>query len=47
MNNPIVQELIKKELDTLEWNIEYHQNKLSEALARRDMLLEASNPIEG
>ena len=42
MPEPIVQELIDKELDNLNWSIQYHENKLEEAIARRDELIAAS-----
>lgn len=42
MNNPIVQELIDKELDNLNWSIQYYENKLAEAKIKRAELIAAS-----
>lgn len=42
MPEPIVQELIDKELDNLNWSIKYHEEKLAEAIARRNELIAAS-----
>jgi len=42
MDSPIVQELIDKELDNLNWSIKYYEDKLAEAMARRAELIAAS-----
>ena len=45
MPESIVQELINKELDNLNWSIQYHEDKLAEAIARRDELIAASEDL--
>ena len=45
MPEPIVQQLINKELDNLNWSIQYHENKLVEAKDRRDELIAASEDL--
>jgi len=45
MPESIVQELINKELDNLNWSIQYHENKLVEAKDRRDELLAATEGL--
>ena len=45
MPEPIVQELIDKELDNLNWSIKYHEDKLTEAIARRAELIAASEDL--
>ena len=45
MKNPIIQELVDRELSNLDWTINYHEEKLEEAKTRRDELLGASEGI--
>ena len=45
MKNPIIQELVDKELYNLDWSINYHEEKLAEAKAKRDELLGASEGL--
>lgn len=45
MPEPIVQQLIDKELDNLNWSIQYHEDKLEEAIARRAELIAASEDL--
>tara|TARA_R100000654_G_C2662731_1_gene124912 strand:- start:816 stop:965 length:150 start_codon:yes stop_codon:yes gene_type:complete len=45
MDSPIVQELIDKELDNLNWSIKYHEEKLAEAIDRRAKLIVASESV--